>query len=100
MVRNRSNDGEANNADQTYTTAFEKLGNKGWNWETLKAYYKKAERFLPPDVKDDVTSFDVQEHGLEGALRLVFLLIHYRSWLRSAGGGISCLAIWPREAFC
>ncbi|KAI9442041.1 alcohol oxidase [Lactarius psammicola] len=50
--------------------AFEKLGNKGWNWETLKAYYKKAERFLPPDEKDDVTSFDVQEHGLDGPLEV------------------------------
>jgi hypothetical protein len=67
----------AKNADPTYTTAFEKLGNKGWNWETLKAYYKKAERLLPPDVKGDVTSFDLQEHGLEGALRLVFLLHIY-----------------------
>ena len=62
-----------------YTTAFEKLGNKGWNWETLKTYYKKVEHLLIPDVKDDsdVTSFDVREHGLEGALRLVSLLYIY-----------------------
>ena len=33
----------------------------------MKTYYKKVERFLPPDVKDDVISFDMQEHGLEGA---------------------------------
>ncbi|KAH9023899.1 alcohol oxidase [Lactarius pseudohatsudake] len=53
--------------------AFEKLGNKGWNWETLNPYFKKAERFLPPDVvKDDVTSFDVQEHGLEGPLEVSY----------------------------
>ncbi|KAH9047065.1 alcohol oxidase [Lactarius hengduanensis] len=53
--------------------AFEKLGNKGWNWETLRPYFKKAERFLPPDVvKDDVTSFDVQEHGLEGPLEVSY----------------------------
>ena len=68
------------NADPAYTTAFEKLGNKGWNWETLKAYYKKAERHLSPDVKDDVTNFDVREHGQEGALRLVSLL-HIQSIL-------------------
>ena len=60
-----------------YTTAFEKLGNKGWNWEMLKAYYKKTEHLLPPVVKDDVTSFDLQEHGLEGASRLAFLLYIY-----------------------
>ncbi|KAH8983419.1 alcohol oxidase [Lactarius hatsudake] len=53
--------------------AFEKLGNKGWNWETLRPYFKKAERFLPPDVvKDDVTSFDAQEHGLEGPLEVSY----------------------------
>ena len=60
-----------------YSTAFEKLGNKGWNWDTLKVYYNKAERLLPPNVKDDATSFDVREHGLEGALRLVFLPYTY-----------------------
>ena len=43
----------------------------------LKAYYKKTEHLLPPVVKDDVTSFDLQEHGLEGALRLVSLLYIY-----------------------
>jgi hypothetical protein len=68
MVRNCFRWGRAKKkANWTYAAAFEKLGNKGWNWETLKAYYKKVERFLPPDVKDDVTSFDVREHGLEGA---------------------------------
>ncbi|KAH9053670.1 alcohol oxidase [Lactarius vividus] len=56
--------------------AFEKLGNKGWNWETLKPYFKKAERFLPPDVvKDGVTRFDVQEHGLEGPLEVAYPLL-------------------------
>ncbi|KAI9439676.1 alcohol oxidase [Lactarius indigo] len=53
--------------------AFEKLGNKGWNWEMLKPYFKKAEHFLPPSVvKDDVTTFDVQEHGLEGPLEVSY----------------------------
>ena len=62
--------------DRAYTTAFEKLGNKGWNWEMLKAYYQKVERFIPPNAKDDLTSFDVREHGLEGAFPLVFLASH------------------------
>ncbi|KAF8268457.1 alcohol oxidase [Lactarius quietus] len=52
--------------------AFEKLGNKGWNWQTLKTYYKKVERLLPPDVKDDVTSYDVREHGLDGPLEVAY----------------------------
>lgn len=46
--------------------AFEKLGNKGWNWERLKKYYTKAEKFIQPKVKDDTMRFDLREHGLEG----------------------------------
>ncbi|KAN0132354.1 alcohol oxidase [Lactarius tabidus] len=52
--------------------AFEKLGNKGWNWETLKTYYKKVERLLPPNAKDDATSFDMREHGLDGPLEVAY----------------------------
>ncbi|KAH9980477.1 alcohol oxidase [Russula compacta] len=48
--------------------AFEKLGNKGWNWETLKRYYIKPEKFHPLERKDDIIRFDVREHGLEGPL--------------------------------
>lgn len=48
--------------------AFEKLGNKGWNWETLKKYYNRVEKFVPPEVKDDMVRFDVREHGHEGPL--------------------------------
>jgi hypothetical protein len=99
MVRSRSDDGEWKKADRTYMTAFEKLGNKGWNWETLKTYYKKVERLLPPNVKDGVATFDVREHGLEGALYFVILLRIYRSCFRSAGGVISS-ASRPRKAFC
>jgi len=46
--------------------AFEKLGNKGWNWETLKKYYHKVEQFVLPEVKDDTMRFDVREHGFGG----------------------------------
>ena len=55
--------------------AFEKLGNKGWNWETLKRYYTKAEKFLVPEVKDDTVKFDVREHGLEGTLYSLHIYI-------------------------
>ncbi|KAH9957092.1 alcohol oxidase [Russula dissimulans] len=55
--------------------AFEKLGNKGWNWETLKKYYTKIEQFHPPQVKDDLMRFDIQEHGLEGPLEVGFPLL-------------------------
>ena len=42
----------------------------------LKAYYQKVERFIPPNAKDDLTSLNVREHGLEGAFPLVFLASH------------------------
>jgi choline dehydrogenase-like flavoprotein len=100
MVRNWSDGDEQKTLIWTYTAAFEKLGNKGWNWDTLKAYYKKAERLLPPNAKDDVTNFDIREHGLDGAFRLFSFTPHLSIWPRSGGGGISCVAIWPREAFC
>lgn len=102
MVRNWSGGGgQKNNLIWTFTAAFEKLGNKGWNWEMLKMYYKKVERLLPPDanLKDDVTSFDVREHGLDGVFCLFSFDSHLSIWPRSAGGGISCIAVWPREAF-
>jgi choline dehydrogenase-like flavoprotein len=54
----------------TDINAFEKLGNKGWNWETLKRYYTKVEKFLVPEVKDDTVRFDAREHGLEGPLEV------------------------------
>jgi hypothetical protein len=46
--------------------AFERLGNKGWNWKTLKKYYHKVERFILPEVKDDAMRFDAREHGFGG----------------------------------
>ncbi|KAI0248897.1 alcohol oxidase [Lactifluus subvellereus] len=52
--------------------AFEKLGNKGWNWKMLKKYYTKQERFSPPEVRDDTMCFDVREHGLEGPLEVAY----------------------------
>ncbi|KAF8486327.1 alcohol oxidase [Russula ochroleuca] len=54
----------------TDINAFEKLGNKGWSWETLKRYYTKVEKFLVPEVKDDTVRFDVREHGIEGPLEV------------------------------
>jgi hypothetical protein len=46
--------------------AFEKLGNPGWNWNLLKQYYRKAEKFLEPEVKADTMSYDLKEHGDHG----------------------------------
>lgn len=46
--------------------AFEKLGSKGWNWETLKKYYNKVEKLVLPQIKNDMMWFDEREHGREG----------------------------------
>ena len=47
-------------------TAFEKLGNPGWNWDLLKKYYIKQESFVPPKDKAETMSFDLKEHGSDG----------------------------------
>ncbi|KAJ7493931.1 alcohol oxidase [Mycena latifolia] len=46
--------------------AWEKLGNAGWNWNLLKKYYAKVENFIPPTVKDEMLSFDINERGSAG----------------------------------
>ncbi|KAJ7491787.1 alcohol oxidase [Mycena galericulata] len=48
--------------------AFEKLGNKGWNWDLLKKYYLKAEKFIAPTEKHATMSFDSKERGADGPL--------------------------------
>ncbi|KAJ7435220.1 alcohol oxidase [Mycena galericulata] len=48
--------------------AFEKLGNRGWNWNLLKKYYMKAESFIAPVVQDDGMNFDVAQRGSDGPL--------------------------------
>ncbi|KAI0306215.1 alcohol oxidase [Multifurca ochricompacta] len=55
---------------RTDIDAFEELGNKGWNWKTLEKYYKRVERFLPPNEKHHMLDFDLHEHGLEGPLEV------------------------------
>lgn len=46
--------------------AWEKLGNKGWNWDLMKKYYIKHEKFVPPEEITEVMSLDMKEHGTEG----------------------------------
>ncbi|THH14920.1 hypothetical protein EW146_g5484 [Bondarzewia mesenterica] len=52
--------------------AFEELGNPGWNWDLLKKYYMKCEHFIPPGKKEDTTSFDLKEHGVDGPLTVAY----------------------------
>ncbi|THH20178.1 hypothetical protein EW146_g1129 [Bondarzewia mesenterica] len=52
--------------------AFEELGNPGWNWDLLKKYYMKCERFIPPEKQEDTMSFDLKEHGVDGPLTVAY----------------------------
>uniref|UniRef100_A0A0W0G3U5 Glucose-methanol-choline oxidoreductase N-terminal domain-containing protein n=1 Tax=Moniliophthora roreri TaxID=221103 RepID=A0A0W0G3U5_MONRR len=51
--------------------ALEKLGNPGWNWETLRKYYKKAEHFIPPANPTDIMTYDLDERGTDGPLKFI-----------------------------
>lgn len=57
-------------AEVAQIDAWEKLGNKGWNWESLLPYYEKSEGLQPPTAAqiESGASFDPQYHGLEGPL--------------------------------
>ncbi|KZV68660.1 GMC oxidoreductase [Peniophora sp. CONT] len=52
--------------------AFEKLGNKGWNWERLRPYYLKCENFVPPVSTVDAVSFDESQHGKDGPITVSY----------------------------
>lgn len=61
-------------ADAAEIDAWEGLGNKGWNWNTLLPYYTRTERFTPPTgAQTDVgASFDPEYHGEHGDLHVGF----------------------------
>ncbi|PPQ82838.1 LOW QUALITY PROTEIN: hypothetical protein CVT25_009213 [Psilocybe cyanescens] len=57
--------------------AFEKLGNAGWNWDLVKKYQMKSERFVPPPVKEETMSYDLSVHGTDGADIYFYLQLVY-----------------------
>lgn len=61
-------------ADVPEIDAWEKLGNEGWNWETMLAYYKRVEAFEPPTEaqKRAGASFEPEYHGENGSLHVGF----------------------------
>ncbi|KAL1648841.1 hypothetical protein SLS58_002021 [Diplodia intermedia] len=50
--------------------AWEKLGNSGWNWDSLYPYYKKSEHFVPPTPSQaaDGAAYNPEYHGTDGPL--------------------------------
>ncbi|OAA53697.1 GMC oxidoreductase [Cordyceps fumosorosea ARSEF 2679] len=60
--------------DATEFDSWEKLGNKGWNWETMMKYYKTLEDFVAPQEwqVDAGATFDPQVHGTAGDIHTCF----------------------------
>jgi choline dehydrogenase len=58
--------------DAAVFDAWEKLGNKGWNWKSMLPYFKKSERFTPPnDVQIAAgATYKKEPHGYSGNIRV------------------------------
>lgn len=84
---------------QILLTAFEELGNPGWNWDLLKKYYMKVETFVPPSNKTEVMSYDLKDRGSNGKHYIHFSIgsaeeISDLSDDRPPKGGISEHLVW------
>ena len=59
--------------DKAQFDSWEKLGNTGWNWDSMFKYYKKLEQFsVPKPSQTKVASFDRNFHGFDGDLHVGF----------------------------
>ena len=60
--------------DKAQYDAWEDLGNKGWNWDSIFPYYTRGEKFIPPaewQVAKGAT-YEPSAHGTSGPLDLGF----------------------------
>ncbi|KAJ6005745.1 hypothetical protein N7451_003689 [Penicillium sp. IBT 35674x] len=61
-------------AQTSQIDAWEKIGNKGWNWENLYPYFKKGEQFqVPTDysfLEGSGVAYDPAYHGYDGPLKV------------------------------
>lgn len=58
--------------------SWEKLGNPGWNWESLAPFFKKTATVLPPSSqlqKDNFAGIDEKIHGKDGPVQ-----VSYSAW--------------------
>ncbi|KAL8704848.1 MAG: hypothetical protein Q9201_002007 [Fulgogasparrea decipioides] len=47
--------------------SWEKLGNKGWNFETLRPYYQKFHTYIPPSKEiNDLLALDYMDDDIQG----------------------------------
>lgn len=65
-------------AQKSQIDAWETVGNKGWNWETLFPYYKKGEGFQIPSgyswLEGSGVAYDPADHGYKGPLKVGWAL--------------------------
>lgn len=61
-------------AETNQIDAWERLGNKGWNFASLLPYYKKSERLEPPTAGQIAAgaSYDPSFHGTDGPLTVAW----------------------------
>ncbi|KAF2137790.1 GMC oxidoreductase [Aplosporella prunicola CBS 121167] len=59
-------------AEDAQIDVWEKLGNKGWNWESLFPYYKKHEALQVPTEAQFASgaTYDKADHGFDGPLKI------------------------------
>ncbi|KAA8905688.1 hypothetical protein FN846DRAFT_950261 [Sphaerosporella brunnea] len=60
--------------------SWERLGNKGWGWEGILPYFKKAETFHPPNkaqVREFGITYDPAAHGTDGPVQIKFASFIY-----------------------
>ncbi|KAK3903788.1 putative GMC oxidoreductase [Staphylotrichum tortipilum] len=55
--------------------AWEKLGNPGWNWDSLFPYFKKSEKFTVPTNTELAAgaTYQPQYHGFAGSLHVGYI---------------------------
>lgn len=60
--------------DKAQYDAWEELGNKGWNWDSIFAYDKKGEHFIPPTRAQIAkgATYEKDAHGTDGPLDMGF----------------------------
>ncbi|KAK2811191.1 hypothetical protein FQN50_002288 [Emmonsiellopsis sp. PD_5] len=101
-------------ADDVQIDAWEKIGNRGWNWETMYPYYKKVEEFIPPTTEQRAAGASYLEefHGKDGPVHVgfpcslfndSFPIIANETWQHLGipfnqdlnGGSLRGFAVWP-----
>ncbi|GAW11276.1 hypothetical protein ANO14919_006190 [Xylariales sp. No.14919] len=60
--------------DKPQFDAWERLGNEGWNWESLYPYFKKIEKFTVPSTAQTAAgaTYDADIHGETGHVHTGF----------------------------